>query len=66
MGGAGPIPWTAIDRWAERHGVTDPDDFEDLVLYVQVMDRTWQEYQSEQSGKGESGKQGDGDDVVEF
>lgn len=36
--GAGPIPWTAINEWAARHGVTDIDDFEDLAFIVQRLD----------------------------
>lgn len=38
FGGVGPIPWTAIDAWATRHGVTDPDDFERLASVVQALD----------------------------
>lgn len=27
----GPIPWTAIDRYAERHGIGDFEQFATLV-----------------------------------
>jgi hypothetical protein len=38
---AGPIPFTAIDRWAARRGVTDPDEFEALVACIRAMDAEW-------------------------
>lgn len=38
---AGPIPFTAIDRWATRRGVTDPDEFEALVACIRAMDAEW-------------------------
>ena len=47
MGGGGPIPWTAINEWALRHGV-DGDDFDDLVMMVRAQDGTWLEYQADQ------------------
>ena len=35
---AGPIPWTAIDRYAERYGI-DGDGFERLSVWIRSMDR---------------------------
>lgn len=40
MGGAGPIPWTAIDRWATRHGI-EGDDFDRLARMVAALDAEW-------------------------
>lgn len=34
---AGPIPWTAIDRYAEKYGI-DGDAFEKLVEWIGMMD----------------------------
>jgi hypothetical protein len=38
----GPIPWTAIDRYAERYGL-DGDAFERLSLWIRMMDRAARE-----------------------
>jgi hypothetical protein len=40
----GSIPFTAIDRWAERAGVTDPDDFAFLVRAVRAADRVFMDW----------------------
>jgi hypothetical protein len=34
----GPIPFTAIDRFADRYGFKDPDDFGFLLLAIQTLD----------------------------
>lgn len=36
--GPGPIPWSAIDRYATRIGLTDPDAFADLAAVVMAVD----------------------------
>lgn len=41
MGGAGRIPFTAIDRWARRFGVDDPDAFDRLMTFVGALDATF-------------------------
>jgi hypothetical protein len=46
MAGAGPIPWSAIDRWATRNGIDDPDDFAELVACIRALDRVWLEQQA--------------------
>lgn len=33
----GPIPWTAIDRYAERYGIHG-DTFERLNFWIRMMD----------------------------
>jgi hypothetical protein len=38
---AGPIPFTAVDRWATRRGITDPDEFEALLGCIRAMDAEW-------------------------
>lgn len=35
---AGPIPWYSLIRWAEFHGMTDPDDVDVLIRYVRAME----------------------------
>ncbi len=39
----GPIPWTAIDRYAQRHGY-EGDDFEYLVQMVRALDEAFLKY----------------------
>lgn len=34
----GPVPWSAIHRWGDFHGITDPDDLETLVHHIRAME----------------------------
>lgn len=43
FGSLGPVFWTALDRWAERHGISDPDEFDRLLYRVRVLDDAWRE-----------------------
>jgi len=45
MSGSGPIPWMAVHEWARRHGIDDPDDFDDLWALVQAQDQTYLSHQ---------------------
>jgi hypothetical protein len=38
LGGAGPIPFTAIDRYAERFGIVGAEAFERFVLPIRGTD----------------------------
>ncbi|MFC5421949.1 hypothetical protein ACFPOB_20515 [Bosea eneae] len=38
LGGAGRIPFSAIDRWADRYGISDLDAFERLKTLIDVLD----------------------------
>jgi hypothetical protein len=40
----GWIPWTAINDWAKRNGIDDPDEFEVLKKLVVQMDVAWIEH----------------------
>lgn len=46
----GRIPWTAIDRWAVRHGVSGCD-FDFLLRAITAMDRVLLEHSSKGNGK---------------
>lgn len=39
--GAGGISFTAIDRYADRAGITDPDEFWLLEAMIRVCDNVW-------------------------
>lgn len=52
--GVGPIPWTAIDRYAERHGVTDPDDYDEFVELISAMDSAYLEHAQKEAEARES------------
>lgn len=38
FGGAGRIPFSALDRWAARFGVVDLDAFERLQVLIEALD----------------------------
>ena len=44
----GPIPYLAIDRWASRHGVEDPDDFSLLLRAIRAADRAYLAWAAEE------------------
>lgn len=44
----GPIPWTAVERYADREGLVG-DDYEQFVVLVRMMDVAYLEYQAEQA-----------------
>ncbi len=41
--GLGPIPWTAMDRYATRMDLTDPDDFAEFEYLIRAMDTKYLE-----------------------
>ena len=50
--GVGPIPWEAIDRWAERHGCTDDEiEYETFVFLIMEMDSVFLDFAREESEK---------------
>jgi hypothetical protein len=51
MGGPGPIAWEAIDRWAQRHGIIDLDEFEELVAAIRALDAVWLDEQAKLAEK---------------
>ena len=44
MGGAGGIPWTAIDRYADRHEI---DDFDQFKTVIKALDGVYLEHVGE-------------------
>jgi len=65
MNGPGPIPWTAVNEYAKRHGLDDPETFDDLVALVKAQDNAWLKYQAEQRQNSSSGQK-EGEDRVDF
>jgi len=49
MSGSAHIPWTAIDRYAERHDMS-PTQFYRFVHYIEMMDDAFREYVKSKSG----------------
>lgn len=41
LGGCGPIPWTAIERYADRYGIDDLDAFERFGRMIRAQDRVY-------------------------
>jgi len=61
MGSPGPIPWTAIDQYAERVKITEDELlYDDLVFYIRKMDETYlrisQEEQERQSAASKNSR----------
>jgi hypothetical protein len=46
----GPIPWSAVDRWAARHGVVG-EEFDRLVIILRLMDEAYITYRSKEHKK---------------
>lgn len=42
FGSVGPIPWIAINAYAERMGIVDPDEFERFTALIRAMDGEYQ------------------------
>ncbi len=50
--GVGPIPWTAIDSWAVRHGYdSDEIEYETFIFLICEMDSVFLEYVKEENEK---------------
>ena len=51
--GLGSIPWTAIDRYADRYNIVG-EDWEDFQYFIGEMDRAWLDvqYKKQKSDKG--------------
>lgn len=50
--GAAPIPWASIDRYAARHGIQDPDDFDEFEQLIEAMDAVYLEHHSKKKPPG--------------
>ncbi|MBS7542529.1 phage tail assembly chaperone [Ancylobacter oerskovii] len=46
-GAIGRIPFMAIEKWAERHGVLGADQLDRLVTLVRAMDDEWIKIEAE-------------------
>lgn len=55
LGGVGAIPWTALDRYAARHGIDDPDEFERFQRLIRAQDRAYLGHMAE-TAKAKGGK----------
>jgi hypothetical protein len=49
--GVGPIPWTAIDSYAKRAGISDPDDFAEFAQVIGAVDAFYLEEVTERQKK---------------
>ena len=43
---AGPIPWYSIIKWAEFHGLKDPDDIDVLMRHIRSMETVQREHEA--------------------
>ncbi len=54
----GPIPWSAMDRYAIRYGIVNMDDFDFFTLLLKAMDTVYLEIRAKQMNKKAKGKIG--------
>ena len=47
--GEGPIPFTSIDRFAQRYGIDNLDDFDEFRSLIHAIDGEYLKFRSEQS-----------------
>lgn len=57
MGGEGPIPFMAIDAYARRHLIEDPDDFERFCRLIRAMDNEYLTIRAEKLREEQSREQ---------
>lgn len=55
MGGAGAIPFSAIDRYADRYGFGQADEFERFRALIRAMDAAYLKARGERREKGKAG-----------
>lgn len=55
----GPIPWSAINEYAARHGYVD-QGFDYLVLMVRALDDTFLAYDRSEADRKRVEREGDG------
>ncbi|WP_232629164.1 phage tail assembly chaperone [Methylobacterium sp. Leaf118] len=49
MGGAGQVPWSSIDRYADRYEIDDLDDFDRFRRMIRAQDRIYLEHMAKSS-----------------
>lgn len=49
FGGAGPLPFTAIDRYAARYRIDATDDFDRFAALIGAMDQAYLKWASERA-----------------
>ena len=47
----GPIPWRAINDWAIRYSITDPEEFQILKELIWKIDTAYLKYQEDNRKK---------------
>lgn len=55
FGGAGPLPFTAIDRYATRYGLDASDDFDRFAALISAMDQAYLKWAADKQGETEIG-----------
>ncbi len=59
-----PIPFEAIDRWAQRFGPHDETEFDEFLTMIRALDGVYLEH-SMPKGKPKDGKSKDPDPTLE-
>lgn len=51
QGWVGQVPFVSIDRFAERYGIDDLDEFDAFHGQIKAMDRVWRDHMTKQMAK---------------
>lgn len=51
MGGAGPIPFSSLDRYADRYGIDDGEEFDRFRASIRRMDAAYLKWARKESDK---------------
>lgn len=61
----GPIPFEAVDAYADRYGIRDGDDFETFHTLLRAADNAYLEAMRDRRDNGSQGPRTPKDDTVE-
>ena len=60
FGAIGAIPWSAIDRYAERYCLTGDDiAYDDFVYHIRLLDDVWIKYRVEEQKREDKKREHD-------
>lgn len=48
--GIGPIPWSSINAYAQRYGISDTDEFDVFAAMIRVMDNIFVAHHAAKKG----------------
>ena len=49
----GSIPWSSIERWAQVHGLRDPDSIALIVYHIRALEKAARDFETAEKGEKE-------------